>query len=117
LTAAWKFVACITVHRFFTTGYITKLSTCSKIIYYNPDWHYFRIIIDGLKIGIMKIVITIVVGTIALTPLILYILRRIQSSIMRRKIAAEGFETATDVLYPGKRRMFRQYKIGPVLPQ
>ena len=65
----------------------------------------------------MKIIITILTGAAALTPLVLYIIRRIQSSAMRRKIAAEGFETATDVLYPGKRRMFRQYKIGPVLPQ
>jgi hypothetical protein len=64
----------------------------------------------------MIIVITIL-GATALTPLVLYLVRRIQSSRMRRKIAAEGFETATDVLYPRKRRMFRQYKIGPVLPQ
>lgn len=64
----------------------------------------------------MTIVITIL-GATALTPLVLYLVRRIQSSRMRRKIAAEGFETATDVLYPRKRRMFRQYKIGPVLPQ
>jgi len=64
----------------------------------------------------MIMVITIL-GATALTPLVLYLVRRIQSSRMRRKIAAEGFETATDVLYPRKRRMFRQYKIGPVLPQ
>ena len=64
----------------------------------------------------MTIVITILVAT-AITPLVLYLVRRIQSSRMRRKIAAEGFETATDVLYPLKRRMFRHYKIGPVLAQ
>ena len=49
--------------------------------------------------------------------LALYIVRRIQSKQMRRKIAAEGFETATDVLYPHKRRMFSKHRIGPVLPQ
>lgn len=65
----------------------------------------------------MKIVIITLIATIALAPFVLYIIRRIQSSRMRRKIASEGFETATDILYPSKRRMFRQYKIGPVLPQ
>jgi hypothetical protein len=66
----------------------------------------------------MIILITIIAGAIlTMTPLGLYIVRRIQSSRMRRKIAAEGFETATDILYPRKRRMFRQYKIGPVIPQ
>jgi hypothetical protein len=65
----------------------------------------------------MKIVIIALIAAIVLAPVILYIIRRIQSSRMRRKIASEGFETATDILYPSKRRMFRQYKIGPVLPQ
>ncbi|MGZ8541817.1 MAG: hypothetical protein ACXWV6_14275 [Chitinophagaceae bacterium] len=65
----------------------------------------------------MIILIIILAGATAMTPLVLYIVRKVQSSRMRRKIAAEGFETATDVLYPRKRRMFRQYKIGPVLPQ
>lgn len=65
----------------------------------------------------MKIVIIALVAAVVLAPFVLYLVRRIQSSRMRRKIASEGFETATDVLYPSKRRMFRQYKIGPVLPQ
>ena len=47
--------------------------------------------------------------------LVLYIIRRIQSKIMRKKIAAEGFETAIDVLYPHKRRRFSKYRMGPVL--
>jgi hypothetical protein len=49
------------------------------------------------------------------TWLALYVVRRIQSKVMRRKIAAEGFETAMDVLYPGKRRRFSKYRMGPVL--
>ena len=65
----------------------------------------------------MKIIIIALIAAIVLAPFVLYIIRRIQSSRMRRKIASEGFETATDVLYPSKRRRFRQYKIGPVLPQ
>ncbi len=65
----------------------------------------------------MKIVIIALIAAIILTPFVVYFIRHIQSSRMRRKIASEGFETATDLLYPSKRKMFRQYKIGPVLPQ
>ena len=49
--------------------------------------------------------------------LALYVIRRIESRNMRRKVASEGFETATDVLYPDRRRSFSKYKIGPILPQ
>ena len=49
--------------------------------------------------------------------LALYIIRRVESRKMRKKIASEGFETATDVLYPDRRRTFSKYRIGPVLPQ
>jgi len=69
------------------------------------------------KIGEMVILVSIFAGAISLVPVALYLLRRVQSRRMRRKIAAEGFETATDILYPRKRRLFRQYRIGPVLPQ
>lgn len=51
------------------------------------------------------------------TPLIIYTIRRIQSRKMRSKIADEGFETATDILYPGKQRSFSKHRVGPVLPQ
>jgi hypothetical protein len=64
----------------------------------------------------IKIILILAVATIAMGWVVLYIVRRIQSSMMRRKIAAEGFETATDILYPHKRRMFSKYKIGPVVP-
>jgi NADH:ubiquinone oxidoreductase subunit 3 (subunit A) len=49
--------------------------------------------------------------------LILYIVRRIQSSKMRQKIASEGFETAMDVLYPHKRRKLSKYRMGPVVSE
>ena len=64
----------------------------------------------------MKTAITIL--TVAATGfLALYILRRLESRHMRSKISSEGFETATDVLYPDRRRTFSKYRIGPVLPQ
>jgi hypothetical protein len=63
----------------------------------------------------MKTVLIIMAAAAVSAPLVLYIIRRAQSSKMRRKIAAEGFETAMDVLYPGKRRKFSKYRMGPVL--
>jgi len=65
----------------------------------------------------IKTILILGVAAAAAGWLALYIVRRIQSKQMRRKIAAEGFETATDVLYPHKRRMFSKHRIGPVLPQ
>jgi len=64
----------------------------------------------------MKTALTIL--TVAATGfLALYIIRRIESRNMRKKISSEGFETATDVLYPDRRRTFSKYRIGPVIPQ
>lgn len=65
----------------------------------------------------MKTLLIILVTAALAGWVALYVVRRIQSKMMRRKISAEGFETATDVLYPHKRRMFRKHKIGPVLPR
>ena len=64
----------------------------------------------------MITLLILIAVTIAAGWLVLYIVRRIQSKVMRRKISAEGFETATDILYPHKRRTFRKHRIGPVLP-
>ena len=64
----------------------------------------------------IKTILILAIAAIAIGWLALYIVRRVQSRIMRRKIAAEGFETATDILYPHKRRMFSKYRIGPVVP-
>jgi len=50
------------------------------------------------------------------TPLIVYAIRRMQNGKMRSKIADEGFETASDVLYPNKRGSLHKFRVGPVLP-
>ena len=65
----------------------------------------------------MKTALVLLTAAAAGCCLALYVVRRIESKNMRKKIASEGFETATDVLYPNKRRMFSKYRIGPVLPQ
>lgn len=63
----------------------------------------------------LTLILILAPAAIATAWLVLYIVRRIQSKIMRKKIAAEGFETAIDVLYPNKRRKFSKYRMGPVL--
>jgi len=63
----------------------------------------------------MKIILILLPATMAIGWAVLYIVRRIQSRIMRKKIAAEGFETAIDILYPRKRRRLSKFMIGPVL--
>ena len=63
----------------------------------------------------MKTILILIPATLVLGWVVLYIVRRIQSKIMRKKIAAEGFETAIDILYPHKRRKFSKYRMGPVL--
>ncbi len=65
----------------------------------------------------MKTILILVATTVAAGSLALYIARRIQSRQMRRKIASEGFETATDILYPNKRRFFKKHKMGPIVQQ
>jgi hypothetical protein len=63
----------------------------------------------------MKTILILLPATVILSWAVLYIIRRLQSKIMRKKIAAEGFETAIDILYPHKRRRFSKYRMGPVL--
>ena len=63
----------------------------------------------------MKIILILLPATVVIGWAVLYIVRRIQSRIMRKKIAAEGFETAIDILYPRKRRRLSKFMIGPVL--
>ena len=63
----------------------------------------------------MKTILILLPASIVIGWAVIYIIRRIQSKIMRGKIAAEGFETAIDVLYPRKRRRLSKYRMGPVL--
>lgn len=65
----------------------------------------------------MKTTLLLIAAAGAIGFVTLYVVRRVQSRKMRGRVAAEGFETATDVLYPNKRRMFSKYRIGPILPQ
>ncbi|MEI9809417.1 MAG: hypothetical protein WDO16_16950 [Bacteroidota bacterium] len=48
----------------------------------------------------MKTILIILAVTAVSAPAVLYLVRRIQSSKMRRKIASEGFETAMGRIVP-----------------
>jgi hypothetical protein len=80
------------------------------------NWHYFRISLFILNESMkMKTAYTILAAA-AVGFAAFYILRRLESKKMRQRVASEGFETATDILYPNRRRSFSKYRIGPVLP-
>ncbi|MET0637822.1 MAG: hypothetical protein ABWZ25_17460 [Chitinophagaceae bacterium] len=54
-------------------------------------------------------------GALALTGLLIFSVRRAKACKMLKDVSDEGYETAPDVLYPGKRKSGRTH-YGPVLP-
>ena len=48
---------------------------------------------------------------------LVYILRRSDTKRMLNKIAEEGYETAQDVLFPGKNIQDKRLHYGPVIPK
>jgi len=65
---------------------------------------------------VMKKMTKVLILAALATPVIIYAIRRLQNGRMRSKIADEGFETASDILYPGRHGSHRKYRVGPVLP-
>ena len=54
---------------------------------------------------------------VAAAGIILYIRsRRSDTKLMLNKISDEGYETANDVLFPGKNIQAKHLRYGPVLP-
>ena len=60
-----------------------------------------------------KIMILAAIGTAALT---VYLIRRKNTRKMLTHISNEGYETAPDILFPGKKRGGSKLHYGPVLP-
>ena len=61
--------------------------------------------------------IILATGVIAVTGLLLYATsRHKKTKRMLTDIAEEGYETAPDVLFPGKEKRNNNLKYGPVLP-
>lgn len=62
-----------------------------------------------------KIVIILTAATVA--GLTIYAVRRsMKYKAMRDRIANEGYETAQDILYPRKGRLFKNLQYGPIIP-
>lgn len=53
---------------------------------------------------------------IAITGYIIYRVRKTIGVRMRESIAEEGYETASDILYPSQRLRGQNLQYGPVLP-
>lgn len=55
-------------------------------------------------------------GIAVVTGFIVYAVRRHRSNQQNARVADEGYETARDILFPGKRNKRRKVHYGPVLP-
>ena len=61
--------------------------------------------------------IILATAAIAVTGLLIYaVSRHKKEKHMLREIADEGYETAPDVMFPGKEKRNNNLKYGPVLP-
>lgn len=61
--------------------------------------------------------ILLATAALAVTGLLVYAAKRHKKTKrMLHKISEEGYETASDVLYPGKERRNSGLQYGPVLP-
>lgn len=55
--------------------------------------------------------------TIAIGVIVVYFARRNKSNRRHARVAEEGYETADDILFPGKRPRSRRFHYGPVFPR
>ena len=62
-----------------------------------------------------KILVAVAAGFLA--GLAVYMVRRSEEKRMLDKVAAEGYETAHDVLFPHKSQIGKKLHYGPVLPE
>lgn len=62
-----------------------------------------------------QICIAAVAGVVA--GLVVYSLERYRKSQMRKQVAAEGYETAHEVLFPHVKDMGTKLQYGPVIPE
>lgn len=62
-----------------------------------------------------KIMVAVAVGL--LTGLTIYVVRRSKERRLLNQLAEEGYETASDILFPNKERLGDKLHFGPVLPE
>ncbi|MCO5234769.1 MAG: hypothetical protein M9933_00760 [Chitinophagaceae bacterium] len=62
-----------------------------------------------------KILIALAAGVVA--GLVVYMLKKSEEQRVLDRIAAEGYETAHDVLFPDRTQTGKKLHYGPVLPE
>jgi len=60
--------------------------------------------------------ITLVLAAIGTAALVIYVTRCVKTKRMLVKVSDEGYETAPDILFPGKDNTRKDLRYGPVLP-
>ena len=65
----------------------------------------------------MKKSLRVVAGLAILAAAGIYIIRRINTRRALKHVADNGYETAHDVLYPGKKIRSRKVRYGPIHPR
>ncbi len=60
--------------------------------------------------------ITFALAAIGTAAFMLYTMRRINAKRMIEKVSDEGYETAQDILFPGKKITETKLHFGPVFP-
>ncbi len=60
--------------------------------------------------------IVVALAVVGVAAIAVSIFRRIDTKRILTKISDEGYETAHDVLYPGKGNTGSQLRYGPILP-
>ena len=68
------------------------------------------------KTGCMKKTLKIVAVVAALTGIGYLVVRRVRRHRQLKQVAENGYETAHDVLYPGKKKTDKKLRYGPVFP-
>lgn len=61
--------------------------------------------------------ITLALAAVATAALVIYLTRCVNAKRMLVKVADEGYETAHDILYPGKDNGGKELRYGPTLPR
>ncbi len=60
--------------------------------------------------------ITLALAVVGSAALVIYLTRYVKTKYILKKVSEEGYETASDILFPGKDATGKDLRYGPVLP-
>lgn len=60
--------------------------------------------------------ITLALTAVGTAALVIYVARCVKTKRMLVKVSDEGYETAPDILFPGKGNAGKDLRYGPVIP-